>query len=178
VLTYSDLVPYLSPDNQQVTTYTAKTSFPTTPSVGTRHTEEHTQTRESHPPSKAWHILPPLTPNTTNTTNTAGALPPRSLHFSQQASTVGYNHGHSQWPIHEQVPQGSNRASESTASIPPSLLDTLGNYLQLQDASKRQRVGNRPQDTSESESNMSAWNGTSVGNQTGTKYSEIRERRS
>ncbi|KFY03865.1 hypothetical protein V490_00067 [Pseudogymnoascus sp. VKM F-3557] len=172
------LVPYLSPDNQHATTYTAKTSFPTTPSVGTRHTEEHTQTRESHlllPPSTARHILPPLTPNTTNTE--AGALPPGSLHFSQQASTVGYNHGHSQRPIHEQVPQGSNRASESTASIPPSLLDSWGNYLQ-QHASKRQRVGNWPQDTSESESNMSARNGTSVGNQIGTKYPEIRERRS
>ncbi|KFY09709.1 hypothetical protein V491_08025 [Pseudogymnoascus sp. VKM F-3775] len=143
---------YLSRDTQQATNYTAKKSLPTTPSIDThnidanesheRLNKEHTQTRESYssqPPSAAWQILPLPTPNKTNAE--VGALPPLSSHLSQPASTIGYCQN---WPIHEQFPPGPNRASDSTSSIPSSLLiNSFENYMQETHlrASKGQRDG-------------------------------------
>ncbi|KFY69641.1 hypothetical protein V496_00047 [Pseudogymnoascus sp. VKM F-4515 (FW-2607)] len=162
---------------------TLNTSFLRNTSVDTHNTgadgsheksiEENTQAPKPHSsllPPTAWRTLPTLTSNRANAE--ACALPPPSLYPSQRASTVRYNGGHSQsWHVHEQLPNGLNPASDSAASIPSArLLDSLGNYIQQTHvrASKRKRVAAVSQDTALSESDMSAWNGRSVENQTGT----------
>ncbi|KFY69221.1 hypothetical protein V496_00417 [Pseudogymnoascus sp. VKM F-4515 (FW-2607)] len=157
---------------------TANTPFPTTSTVDTHNAgadeshegsnEENTQAREPRSfllPSTAWRTLPPLTPNRTNAE--ACALPSPSSYPSQQASTVRYIGGHSQnWHVHEQLPHGLNQESDSAASIPSArLLSSLESYLQETNvrAPKRKRVGDGSQDTTLSESDMSAWNGRFVG---------------
>lgn len=187
MLTYSGLDLYLSRDTRQATNYTANTSFPTTSSVDTHSTgadesregsnKDHKRTRKSHSnllPSRAWRTLPQITPDETSTE--AGALPPPISYSTQPASTVRYNGGHSQnRPIHEHLPQGSNQASDLTASIPSArLLKSLGNYIQQTHvlSSRRKRVGDGSQDTTLSESDMSAWN-RSVGDQNRTRNPHV-----
>jgi hypothetical protein len=155
---------------------TAITPFPTTSNVDTHNAgadesyegsnEENTQAREPHSfplPSTDWRTLPPLTSSREN----AEALSPPSSYLSQQASTVRYIGGHNQnWHVHEQLPHGLNQEFDSAASIPSArLLSSFESYLQEAHvrAPKRKRVGDGSQDTTLSESDMSAWNGKFVG---------------